>query len=658
MPANPSTPWSTRLHALWRSASDAMSTKGFSEELYFGLLSLPGACGLIGARFGLRGEVQIVRWADHDGLVTSPVGLAEQLLAWTAAHPERPTESVLTPLDELRGQSADLADRVAATGATGLLVTWFEVSENEWGLLGLAVSTPDVHAAPADAVGIDIVTAIRQATDVIVAADHHITERRALDDQQARDAILAEASLRMDASLDIEDTLRAVVRMAVPGLADGAAIHAERDGRMALIAVAHVDARREQRLGEHLRAGRWAGGPVVLGTDSSSWEEETRMSGLPDEVGLELMTISVLRARGRVVGMLAFFHRDGGPRRPRGAFLRDLAGRAALSIDNATLYERRRRDALSLQQHLLPTVLPDVPGLEFATTYNVADHTLEVGGDFYGAVDQSGGRVTALIGDVCGRGAPAAALTGLARHTLETVLAEGRSAQHAVRTLNDKMLRIGVTRFLTLATATFWAAESGFRVRTLSAGHPPTLLVRRDGAVRESRSTGRLVGVLPDLRLRTATDVLRPGDALVMYTDGLIEARDEEGRFFGDTDLEPTLSRLRGLPLPDLASSLIAGSGRYHVGDDAAVLAIRCTGERALRAELPPSAAGDAALAALRGLRGDSAPAELPERLVAFLAECALEGVGAVRVAVDGDAGWARVEITGEGRVAWAELTD
>ncbi|GLY38074.1 hypothetical protein Amsp01_040980 [Amycolatopsis sp. NBRC 101858] len=575
MSTTPDDSWTARLHALWRAAFEAVNTKGLSDELYSGLLTLRGARAVLGARLAADGTVTVTRWADHEGLRTQPAGLGDEVLTWVAARPAGEERTVTeVPLAEVAVAAPALAERLRTAGASGVLVLDFAIAEGERGVLGLGTSA----ALPVDR---SVLAAMHQVLDVIVATDHHASQLRELDDRQAQDAILAEASLQMGASLDIDDTLRAVVRMAVPGLADGAVLHVHRDGRMVPIAVAHVDAHRERTLADAVRAGRWAGEEVVRGADPVAWDELPRASGLAEEIRLPLLTISVLRAHGRDVGLLTFFHREGSHRRPDRSFLQNLAGRAALAIDNATLYDRRRRDVLSLQQHLLPAVLPTVPGLDVAATYTVADHSLEVGGDFYGLVPRPDGRVTALIGDVCGRGAQAAALTGLARHTLETALEEGSSAEHAMLGLNAKLLRNDPGRFLTLATATFEPAEpAGVRLSLLTAGHPPPLVLRRDGAVRQPPCSGRLVGVLPDLRLREGTARLEPGDTLVLYTDGLTEARDEAGRFF-ETDLAPTLARLPGLPLPDLLEALVTGGGRYQVGDDAAVLAIRHTGAAA-----------------------------------------------------------------------------
>ncbi|GLY50567.1 GAF domain-containing SpoIIE family protein phosphatase [Lentzea sp. NBRC 102530] len=628
--------WPDLLHALWRAAFAAGSTKVFAKELYLGLLELPHVRGVLGARIHPSGEVPVVRWADHDGGVRSgPPGLAADVLPWVATSPELVTRDegqakiANLTVAEVAAFAPHLAERMREAGGTVVVAAAFRAAEGDRGLLLVTLDA----AAGAETVA----TALGQVADVVIAADDRIADQALLDTRLAADAVLAEISLRLARSLDVDETLRAVVRMAVPGLADGAAVHVQRDDKLVQIAAAHVDVRRERLLNEHLRQGRWAG------VQASGDEIDPMPSLLPADVGLELMTSAVLQARSRVLGVLTFFHRAGARRVPTREFVRDIAARAALAIDNATLYSQRRAEVEELQLHLLPSVLPDLPGVEIATGYNVAGHLLEVGGDFYGVVRQPTG-FTALIGDVCGRGAAAAALTGLARHTVETILEEGGRAEDAVRLLNAKMLRNEVTKFLTLATITFGTpGPDGLPMRALTAGHPPPVIIRRDGGIEESTCRGPLVGVLDELRFTPADDVLRPGDAVILFTDGLVEARDAAGAFFGDTDLEPTLAALHRLPLPQMASTLVAGDGRYAVDDDAAVLLIRYRGDRVLDTTLPAEQALDAALAAVRSL------GRPVDRLTTSLEP------GDVRVTVDGDAEWARVEFH-RGEETWWEV--
>ncbi|MFD9735796.1 PP2C family protein-serine/threonine phosphatase [Umezawaea sp. NPDC059074] len=572
--------WPDLLHALWRTAFAAGSTKVFAKELYLGLLELPHVRGVLGARIGPGGAVPVVRWADHDhGVATGPAGLAEDVVPWVEGSGPLATVDfgqarvAVLGVDELASFAPGLGARVRGVGGTTVVAASFRAAAGDSGLLLLSLARE-----PGDDV---VARALGQVADVVIAADDRIADQALLDNRLAADAVLAEVSLRLARSLDVEETLRAVVRMVVPGLADGAAVHIRRDGALVQIAAAHVDVHRERLLNDHLRDGRWAG---VTSQDDD--ENRPRSSRLPEDVGLELMTSAVLRARGRVLGVLTFFYRSGVRRTPTREFVQDIATRAALAIGNATLYDERRAEVEELQRHLLPAVLPELDGVEVATGYNVAGRQLDVGGDFYGVVRQPDGRFTALIGDVCGRGAGAAALTGLARHTVETILETGGQPDDAVRQLNGKMLRNRVGKFLTMATVTFGTAgPEGLPIRSLTAGHPPPMIVRRDGRVEETACLGQLVGVVAEPSLTLVDDVLHPGDCVVLFTDGLIEARDGAGAFFGDTDLETTLAALHHLPLPEMADTLVAGDGRYAVDDDAAVLLIRYHGPRVLDAD-------------------------------------------------------------------------
>ncbi|HEX7307864.1 MAG TPA: serine/threonine protein phosphatase, partial [Lentzea sp.] len=326
--------WPDLLHALWRTAFAAGSTKVFAKELYLGLLELPHVRSVLGVRIGPDGGVLVVRWADHEhGVISGPEGLAEDVVPWfenasalpvRAAGQARITE---VDLDRLSSFAPALAGRVRECGGTAVVAASFRAAAGDNGLLlvGLAEQPED------DVVG----RALEQIADVVIAADDRIADQALLDNRLAADAVLAEVSLRLARSLDVEETLRSVVRMAVPGLADGAAVHVRRDDALVQIAAAHVDAQRERLLEDHLRHGRWAGLPLTED------EAAPAPSLLPEDVGLELMTSAVLRARGRVLGVLTFFHRAGARRVPTREFVLDIAARAALAIDNATLYSQR-----------------------------------------------------------------------------------------------------------------------------------------------------------------------------------------------------------------------------------------------------------------------------------------------------------------------------
>ncbi|MFJ4913059.1 PP2C family protein-serine/threonine phosphatase [Streptomyces sp. NPDC088726] len=199
----------------------------------------------------------------------------------------------------------------------------------------------------------------------------------------------------------------------------------------------------------------------------------------------------------------------------------------------------------------------------------MGDVSLDVGGDFYDAVPGARGGVTLLIGDVCGRGAEAAALTGLARHTLRALFEDGSTPEHALERLNQALVRESTSRFVTALVAVLVPDGEGFRVRYWSAGHPAPLLRRADGTVAELVAHGDLLGVLPDIEYGSGSVHLKPGDALVMFTDGVTEARAADGTFFE--------SRLRNEVARQGAQG--AGEARGFAGRLAeAVVEFRATG--------------------------------------------------------------------------------
>jgi len=287
--------------------------------------------------------------------------------------------------------------------------------------------------------------------------------------------------------------------------------------------------------------------------------------------------LQVLRARGRVIGVLVFLFDRGDDQIPSPGFLRDLASRAALAIDNSTLYERRRREVVTLQQHLLPTRLPTVAALSLAASYTVGDRVLEVGGDFYDVVVRDDGAVAALIGDVCGRGVDAAALTGMARHTLAALLQEGLSPARALGRLNARLRLDGSWRFVTAAVALLRPAADGIAVEWTSAGHPAPIMMRRGEPALQGRGGGVPLGVLARPRIGRSRLRLAAGDTLVMFTDGLTESRDSGGQMFEEGHLGEALDRLRDAPVETLVDELSQASAAFGVAgaDDIAILAIR-----------------------------------------------------------------------------------
>ncbi|CAL9628704.1 hypothetical protein SUDANB120_06043 [Streptomyces sp. enrichment culture] len=248
----------------------------------------------------------------------------------------------------------------------------------------------------------------------------------------------------------------------------------------------------------------------------------------------------------------------------------------------------RLQDALAvLQQSLLPDTLPAVPGMETAAHYHTASPD-RLGGDFYDVFPVDGKRFAFFLGDVCGKGPQAAAVTSLTRYTLRAAALHDPDPVSALTTLNtvlhERYAAGGDTRFCTAVFGTLEPdpATGHVTVHLASGGHPPALVLRADGTAAYLRTPGGLlVGVLPDAAFTTATTVLCPGDTLLLYTDGLTEARTGKTR----TDLygeEAVLAFATGhaaragtspASLVEALTGLLAGFGD-GLDDDTALLAL------------------------------------------------------------------------------------
>lgn len=250
---------------------------------------------------------------------------------------------------------------------------------------------------------------------------------------------------------------------------------------------------------------------------------------------------------------------------------------AVLTSQRRRAEDEMRRVAETLQAGLLPATLPEPPGIETAARYRAGVPAQQVGGDFYDLFETGPSEWGVVIGDVCGKGPEAASLTALARYTLRTAAVGQRRPKEVLRLLNEAMLRQQVEQgFLTVIFGRLSPAGAGYRLVLANGGHPLPLVVDSEGDVEEVGEPGTLVGTFKRLRVSETEIRLSPGDAVVLFTDGLVERADDVG---GGRDwLHAALRACAGAPAQELAERVERESlTRQRTAlDDIALLVLRC----------------------------------------------------------------------------------
>ncbi|MFI5896171.1 PP2C family protein-serine/threonine phosphatase [Actinoplanes sp. NPDC051513] len=261
----------------------------------------------------------------------------------------------------------------------------------------------------------------------------------------------------------------------------------------------------------------------------------------------------------------------------------------------------RERDRLrllvgGLQRSLLPASLAVPPGMTTASHYHMASPD-EVGGDFYDLFALSGDRWGFFLGDVRGKGVAAAAVTAAARYTLRSAAVYDPEPVAVLRNLNTVLYQEYAAPEHRHCTVIFGILErrgSGYTATVASGGHPPALVIRADGtAAYHATAGGTLIGILAEPRLATRTISLRPGDTLILYSDGLTEAKTRAGGRYGDEALREFAENLgptSAAAVVDALAGLLTSFA--EVDDDVAVIALtvgRATGAD----ERPGEAEGD-----------------------------------------------------------------
>ncbi|GAB3677437.1 SpoIIE family protein phosphatase [Angustibacter aerolatus] len=297
------------------------------------------------------------------------------------------------------------------------------------------------------------------------------------------------------------------------------------------------------------------------------------------------IALDLVRADGRRLPTLvnAVLDRDeaGAPRVVRVAVF-DATDRRAYERELLRAKERAeasedhaRALARTLQQTLIPPLPPDVPGLEVAAVYRPAGAGAEVGGDFYDVFQLAEDDWFVVLGDVCGKGPGAAVVTSLLRHAVRAAAVASPDVETALRLTNDVLLRDDSDRFCTALLARLRRRAGRWHVTLCAAGHPLPVLVPATGTTRLVGAPGSLLGVLAELELHATELELAPGDRLLLYTDGVTEARRDRVEYGDDRLLAQAAGAATGAHA--LVTAVLDDALAFQGGvarDDIALLAL------------------------------------------------------------------------------------
>jgi serine phosphatase RsbU (regulator of sigma subunit) len=302
---------------------------------------------------------------------------------------------------------------------------------------------------------------------------------------------------------------------------------------------------------------------------------ESRLAAAAVAQGLESAIFVPLLARGRSIGVLALFGRVSDAFSAEDMeLLRTFGSQAALAIDTANLFSREHHVATVLQESILPTQLPQIAGIDASAVYVPAGSELEIGGDYYDLFAAPDGCLVLAIGDVCGKGVEAATKTSMIKYLIRGMIASGSTPGAVLTELNRMLVESGDPSDI----VTLWLgmlSTSDGRLVWANGGHPPGMLLTPGGEIHRLETTGALLGAVMSADFGEAHVNMEPGATLLLYTDGVTEAR-TKGRFFGEGRVRRALRQ--GGSAAVVTERLLASVQRFSSGDlrdDAAILAVR-----------------------------------------------------------------------------------
>lgn len=434
----------------------------------------------------------------------------------------------------------------------------------------------------------------QRAAAARTAAEH---ARREAEVAGQRLALLARVGERMLAIRGYEDAMQQIVEVAVPTAADWCSLAVSESGQAIRNATgAHRDPAKRRLVQELIAREEPVGGaaavirsgrtelvqPVTDADLRRLARDEAHLQVLRSLGPRAILTVP-LRSPRRAFGAITLAMAESGRSfEPDDIQMAEsLAARAALAIENARLFSERSHIADTLQKSLLPSQLPDVPGLDLAARYRAAGEQNLVGGDFYDFFRSADGVWTAILGDVVGKGAEAAAETALTRHTLRAAALETSSPAACLRLLNEALLGSGeddrTGRFATVVFTRIRRTDNGASITVSVGGHPPPIILRASGSLEYVDVRGTVLGALDNVELAEVDVQLDVGDAMFLYTDGVTEVRTHDARY-GERLLERTLRKHARESADEIVGAVeqaVLAAQQDEPRDDIALLAMR-----------------------------------------------------------------------------------
>ncbi|HEX2155343.1 MAG TPA: GAF domain-containing protein [Acidimicrobiia bacterium] len=454
---------------------------------------------------------------------------------------------------------------------------------------GKVIGVLDVGSGPSRPLTEDDIELLEIAADRIAAA---IDRSRAYE-LERRARLRSESLVRLGEIINqagsLEEMTEAIAEHTVRTLSHGCLLTVLSESGKPFMACAHRDPHvipvMERLASAHPYdpTARKAALTLARAGDVDQVVDDPLVSAMMVEVSaVSVMSVTLLGLGGPVgvIHLLWDMSEDEAPVSQDRELAEDLAIRIGAAVDSRLLFEQHRNTAITLQRSLLPSRLPEIDGLEIAARYWPASERFEVGGDFYDVIDLGEGRWGITVGDVSGKGVAAAAMTGIARHTARAAARHGVDPSGVLKWVHDAFLTQAETSgaFCTAVFGILEAEPDGFSFRFSVGGHPLPIFRPDGGGCRSIGRPGTVLGLVDDVDFTESQVSLRPGDWLVVYTDGVTDVPTADA--ITEEELLEIVERSTRRSAPEavtlLDDVLRTRYQRAHNRDDTAVLLIRC----------------------------------------------------------------------------------